>query len=71
MKKFKYLSRFTDIKQLKIYADETDDIELKGAIRNAERFKGYLFVLYGKAKQKNSSTSKNKLTTAHKSKGLE
>lgn len=69
--KFKYLSRFTDIKQLKIYADETDDIELKGAIRNAERFKGYLFVLYGKAKQKNSSTSKNKLTTAHKSKGLE
>ena len=69
--KFKYLSKFTDIKQLKIYADETDDIELKGAIRNAERFKGYLFVLYGKAKQKNSSTSKNKLTTAHKSKGLE
>lgn len=69
--KFEFLNKFDSLKTLKEYSEKINDVELSGAIRNAERYKGYLFVLYMKAKLKNKSSSKNKLTTAHKSKGLE
>ncbi len=69
--KFKYLQKFKDIKSLETYADEVNDIELSGAIRNAKMYKGYLFVLQNKAKKNHRVNSKNILVTAHGSKGLE
>lgn len=69
--KFKYLQKFKDIKSLETNADEVNDIELSGAIRNAKMYKGYLFVLQNKAKKNHRVNSKNILVTAHGSKGLE
>ncbi|QKF59266.1 3'-5' exonuclease [Aliarcobacter lanthieri] len=70
-KKYEFLNKFNYLKDLKEYAKKVDDVELTGAVRNAEMFKGYLFVLFNKAKTKQDTNSKNKLITAHKSKGLE
>lgn len=57
--------------ELKSYSEKINDIELQGAIRNANMFKGYLYVLENKAKQKHSSKSNHILITGHSSKGLE
>ena len=70
-KKYNFLKKFIDIKALKEYAEKTYNIELSGAIRNAQMLKGYLCVLENKAKLKQNPNSKNKLMTAHGSKGLE
>lgn len=70
-KKYNFLKKFIDIKALKEYAEKTYNIELSDAIRNAQMLKGYLCVLENKAKLKQNPNSKNKLMTAHGSKGLE
>lgn len=57
--------------ELKSYSEKINDIELQGAIRNANMFKGYLYVLENKAKEKHSSKSNHILITGHSSKGLE
>jgi F-box protein, helicase, 18 len=69
--KYQYLNKFKTINNLQEYADETNDINLIGAIRNAKMYKGYLYVLEKKAKNNHSNKSKNILITGHGSKGLE
>jgi len=70
-KKYKYLEKFKNIEELIDFAEKTENIELQGAIRNAKRYKGYLFILKKKALNNHSSKSKTILTTGHSSKGLE
>lgn len=44
-KKYKYLEKFKNIEEMIDFAEKTENIELQGAIRNAKRYKGYLFIL--------------------------
>lgn len=70
-KNFAFLKKMKKKVELVDYIEKYDDVELSSALRIAELFKGYLFVLRKKAKEKHSKKSKNIFITAHKSKGLE
>jgi F-box protein, helicase, 18 len=68
---FEFLKNKKDKAELVEYIERYELIELSTALRIAEMFKGYLYVLRKKAKDKNNKKSKNIFITAHKSKGLE
>lgn len=70
-KEFEFLKNKKDKAELVEYIERYELIELSSALRIAELFKGYLYVLRKKAKDKNNKRSKNIFITAHKSKGLE
>lgn len=68
--KYNFLKDFKNKKELENHIEEFNNIELKTAMNNA-KLKGYLYVLFYKAKNNNNKKSKNILVTAHSSKGLE
>lgn len=68
---YKFWVQYEDLPKLKEMAEESNDTELKNAIRVYEKYKGTLPDLYRSGLKKLNPYSKNTLTTAHSSKGLE
>jgi len=69
-KEFKYLLRFKNKSELVEHAKKYNRVEITSALAIAQRYKGYLFVLFKKAKNHNNK-SNTIITTVHSSKGLE
>ena len=72
-KNFMYLKKFQDFEQVEEYIEETDDNELKTALKMQQRYGKRLYILKKQAKNNFNSKDKSKyiLSTAHTSKGLE
>ncbi|OCR99530.1 hypothetical protein A9K75_06575 [Campylobacter fetus subsp. testudinum] len=68
---FKYLTKFKSKQALEGYIADSKDLDLKSSFSLANRYRGYLFVLFDKAKEFYRSKDGDFLITAHTSKGLE
>lgn len=68
---YKYLTKFKSNKALEAYISDSKDLDLKSSYSLANRYRGFLFILFDKAKDFYKSKDGDYLLTAHTSKGLE